>query len=220
MDAMNVDPTCHLCLASFKTMNSLKTHLATDHSRGPMRVRHVTGKATLTPDLDVGAAVGASASTNVGASAQVGSSAAPGVGAGAGAAAAAAGPGAGAPGAAGPGAGAPGAAGAGAGAAGAGAAGAGASLLAGPSLSQQSTAMSEKCPNCKLDFATQAELRTHFSSTHQEGLVNNVRLALNPVLLGFLLLFFLFFFFPPSHFDVLFILLCLVLVLCQISTQF
>ena len=192
MDAMNVDPTCHLCLASFKTMNSLKTHLATDHSRGPMRVRHVTGKATLTPDLDVGAAVGASASTNVGASAQVGSSAAPGVGAGAGAAAAAAGPGAGAPGAAGPGAGAPGAAGAGA-------AGAGASLLAGPSLSQQSTAMSEKCPNCKLDFATQAELRTHFSSTHQEGLVNNVRLALNPVLLGFLLLFFLFFF-PPLPF--------------------
>ena len=187
MDAMNVDPTCHLCLASFKTMNSLKTHLATDHSRGPMRVRHVTGKATLTPDLDVGAAVGASASTNVGASAQVGSSAAPGVGAGAGAAAAAAGPGAGAP----------GAAGAGAGAAGAGAAGAGASLLAGPSLSQQSTAMSEKCPNCKLDFATQAELRTHFSSTHQEGLVNNVRLALNPVLLGFLLLFFLFFSPPP-----------------------
>ena len=203
MDAMNVDPTCHLCLASFKTMNSLKTHLATDHSRGPMRVRHVTGKATLTPDLDVGAAVGASASTNVGASAQVGSSAAPGAAA-----------------AAGPGAGAPGAAGAGAGAAGAGAAGAGASLLAGPSLSQQSTAMSEKCPNCKLDFATQAELRTHFSSTHQEGLVNNVRLALNPVLLGFLLLFFLLFFFPPSHFDVLFILLCLVLVLCQISTQF
>ena len=214
MDAMNVDPTCHLCLASFKTMNSLKTHLATDHSRGPMRVRHVTGKATLTPDLDVGAAVGASASTNVGASAQVGSSAAPGVGA----AAAAAGPGAGAPGAAGPGAGAPGAAGAGAGAAGAGAAGAGAGapLLAGPSLSQQSTAMSEKCPNCKLDFATQAELRTHFSSTHQEGLVNNVRLALNPVLLGFCCCFF----FPPSHFDVLFILLCLVLVLCQISTQF
>lgn len=180
MDAMNVDPTCHLCLASFKTMNSLKTHLATDHSRGPMRVRHVTGKATLTPDLDVGAAVGASASTNVGASAQVGSSAAPGAAA-----------------AAGPGAGAPGAAGAGAGAAGAGAAGAGASLLAGPSLSQQSTAMSEKCPNCKLDFATQAELRTHFSSTHQEGLVNNVRLALNPVLLGFLLLFFLLFFSPP-----------------------
>ena len=199
MDAMNVDPTCHLCLASFKTMNSLKTHLATDHSRGPMRVRHVTGKATLTPDLDVGAAVGASASTNVGASAQVGSSAAPGAAA-----------------AAGPGAGAPGAAGAGAGAAGAGAAGAGASLLAGPSLSQQSTAMSEKCPNCKLDFATQAELRTHFSSTHQEGLVNNVRLALNPVLLGFCCCFF----FPPSHFDVLFILLCLVLVLCQISTQF
>ena len=36
------------------------------------------------------------------------------------------------------------------------------------------TPLSEKCPNCRVDFPTQTELRTHFASTHQEGLINNV----------------------------------------------
>ena len=48
---------------------------------------------------------------------------------------------------------------------------------AGASSSSTSVAvspLSEKCPNCRRDFPTQTELRTHFASTHQEGLINNV----------------------------------------------